>query len=60
MQVLTCSFAGFRGVYHYDEELVRNVLITLDVVEEYSQVLVQRVPASEIGPRVVKAKLPGL
>ena len=47
-------------IIEYDHELDRNALITLDVVEEDSHVLVQRVSATEIGPKFVKAKLPGL
>ena len=44
----------------YQQELVKNVLITLDVVDESSQTLVHRVPANEIGPAVIKVKFPGL
>ena len=46
-------------VVEYAEDLVRNVLITLDVVEEDSNTLVHRVPATDIGPRAVKVKMPG-
>ena len=47
-------------IIEYDQELLKDALITLDVVAEFSHVLVQRVSATEIGPKVVKAKLPGL
>ena len=46
-------------VVEFAEDLTRNVLITLDVVEVDSHKLVHRVPATDIGPKALKVKMPG-